>query len=1159
MVRYAKPAILDPDQIGSSHCAIEASAGTGKTYTLEHLIIQLILEGVPLEKILVVTFTRKATLELMARVREKLAELASLSADKIREGHPFWELTPERVVLLVDALMGFDRATISTIHGFCQQVLQDAAFEGGRLFQQEAVASEDAFDRAFTTLLRTDYSTRQKSLLAVALGTQGGVTGLRKLLQAAFKEAEGLDLPAFKDARSFLEAFPADLAQAFLDKRGSVRDGFPEGHTAIGNCLKAILERRDQSLVSDSPELFWADSEWLDKRLAALDKICLEGLEGDSATLSRAVAELVNFKAILVAAFLPPLREELLRYKTEEGLYDFDDMITLVAETLESPQGEGLVKRLRERFQVALIDEFQDTDHKQWGIFSKVFLDSPEGHRLFLVGDPKQAIYGFRGGDLPTYVSALKAITDQTGREPLSLDENFRSTQGVIQAYNAILQESDDVPFFSGANARHYQHPVTCGKPALRLTDAHGQDLPAIRVVDVPVGKEKARHTKLQAARVLAAALKETLATGRFGAPGDDQPELRCEDVFVLTQTLKEGKPIAQALKEVGIPSALYRQNGLFDGPEAEACRDILLAVEAPFDECRRAKALLGPFFGLSFAEAERARELPEGHPILTLLFGLRELAQQGRFGELFNRLISESGLSQRLLFLDESQRALTNLLHILELLQQEALGGHCTLADLAIQAQRWIDGQDRPSVEDSETQRLERQGGAVQILTMHKAKGRQGGAVQILTMHKAKGLQAPIVVLFGGTAKRKGGLIHRYHRGGQGERRAWLGSVKAAPAEVQGWISKEEQEEWERLAYVALTRAEAQLLLPRYIPGDDPPAPSGSFDATGNPKDALYRTLNLRLQALLGPAEAPRSQAGIERIPHNGERSSEANLPPEPWAVHLPSPLTPPDFQTLRQRGCPTWMFSYSGLQHGFERIGAEEVIFEETKEPTLPGGPTGGKKFGTQVHALLQRVVKESFKDVDLPTWMALPGTVASAEQAHLPAEGRADALRWAYQAMTLPIPLPNGETAALAEAEEWLREMDFMTPYPERADFLSGSIDLLFQTGGRTHVLDWKTNRLPDYDPAHLEATVQGHYLLQVKIYTLTTCRFLGIRDLTHYERAFGGIVYVFLRGLPEGGIWTCRPSWEEVQEWQRDLVALQPERLIPAHAGGERYVG
>ncbi|MDP2875524.1 MAG: UvrD-helicase domain-containing protein, partial [Holophaga sp.] len=177
MVRYPKPKLLD--HIGSSHCVIEASAGTGKTYTLEHLVIQLLLEGVALEKILVVTFTKKATLELMARIREKLAELRALSTDKVVDGQPFWELTPERVELLKKALLSFDRATISTIHGFCQQVLQDAAFEGGRLFKQEAIASEEAFDRAFTTLLRTHYATAQKGLLEVALRTQGGVSGLR--------------------------------------------------------------------------------------------------------------------------------------------------------------------------------------------------------------------------------------------------------------------------------------------------------------------------------------------------------------------------------------------------------------------------------------------------------------------------------------------------------------------------------------------------------------------------------------------------------------------------------------------------------------------------------------------------------------------------------------------------------------------------------------------------------------------------------------------------------------------------------------------------------------------------------------------------------------------------------------------------------------------
>ncbi len=1124
MVRYAKPELLE--HLGPSHCAIEASAGTGKTYTLEHLVIQLILEGVPLEQILVVTFTRKATLELMARVREKLAELVALRVDKAPEGSPFWDLTPTRVELLREALLGFDRATISTIHGFCQQVLQDAAFEGGRLFQQEAVASEEAFDRAFTTLLRTHYATEQKGLLEVALRTQGGLQGIRQLLQAALSESGGLDLPSFRDGRSCLEAFPADLAQAFLENPQRIQAAFPKGFKAIGSRLAELLQRREEALDSAFPEAFWLDTDWLkDKLLEDLGKIPQEGLEEEAGTLLRAMAAVGNFQGLLVAACLPPLQEELRRFKTEEGLYDFDDMITLVAETLQGPRGGGLVKRLRERFRVALIDEFQDTDRRQWEIFRRIFLDSPEGHRLFLVGDPKQAIYGFRGGDLPTYGAALEAVRERTGQEPLALDRNFRSTPGLIEATNAMFEAS----FFSEANADHYRHPVTCGRPSLRLTDREGRELPAIRTVDVPTGRAKARQTKLQAARALAAALQETLATGQFNGTGP-RKALRFEDVFVLTQTLKEGRPMAQALRELGIPSALYRQGGLFEGPEAEACRDILLAIESPLDECRRAKALLGPFFGLSFGEAERARELPEGHPILALLFGWRELAQQGRFGELFNRLVSESGLSLRLLFLEEGQRTLTNLLHILELLQQEALGCHCTLADLAIRVQRWIEGQDRPAAEDGDTQRLER----------------QGGAVQILTMHKAKGLQAPVVVLFGGRAKGKEGPIHRYHA--EGDRRAWVGPVKAAPAEVQAWIQQEQREEWERLAYVALTRAEAQLLLPRYVPGEEDPSPHGNFDKTGNPREGLYRVLNLRLQAPLGPAEEK-----IDRIPVGPWAPETPVAAPTPWTLALPTPWPRPDFEALRRRGCPVWMFSFSGLQQG---LGGEEAPSEEAREPVLPGGPKGGTKFGTQVHALLQRVDPTSFQGRDPASWMALPGSIALAEQ--LSPEDRPEALRWAYLAMTRPIPLPQGGTASLYQAEECLRELDFVTPYPERQDLLTGSMDLLFQAGGRTHVLDWKTNRLAAYDEAHLEEAVQGHYLLQVKIYALTTCRFLGIQDREAYERAFGGIVYVFLRGLPlEEGVWTYRPSWEELQGWERDLAALQPQRLIPAHAGGERH--
>jgi len=1135
MVRYPKPALLE--SLGTSHCAIEASAGTGKTYTLEHLIVQLILEEVPLENILVVTFTRKAALELSARVRAKLTELVELPAAAGGVPGPCWDLDEAGLERLRKAQMGFDRACISTIHGFCRQVLDDSAFEGGHLFQQESVASDEVFDRAFTTLLRTSFARDQRDLLEVALVNLGGrdtpLTTLRKLLRAALDEADHLDLPTFRDARSFLEAFPEGLAQAFLDDRDGFRSAFPEGQGAIAGLLARILERRREALASGRPESFWADGDWILKDKKGMAPLRGAALTGAAAQLGEAVAGLANFRAILVAAFLPPLRAELRRHKAEAGLYDFDDMISLVDEAMAGPQGPALVGRLRDRFQVGLIDEFQDTDRRQWSIFKRIFLDSGQGHRLFVVGDPKQAIYGFRGGDLPTYVEALGEITSRS-QAPLQLDRNFRSTAALIQAYNDLFRATEGEVFFSPDNAVHYHQEVTCGKPGLRLTGPGGEDLPAIRVVDVAVDGS-ARNVNYRAAAALARALEETLRDGCF--LGRPSPGLRPEDVYVLVSKAREGRIMAQALKARGIPCAVYRQDGLFDGPEAEACRDLLLAIASPFDEARRARALLGPFFGLSLAEAERARDLPEGHPILSRLFSWKDLAGKGRFGELFSRVVSDSGLSQRLLFLDPRQRVLTNLLHILELLQQKALSGHCTLADLAIQVQRWIDDVDRPATEDAETQRLER----------------KDGAVQILTMHKAKGLQAPVVVLFGGTTSGAGNSpLHRYHLGPAGARRAWIGPASAAPAGVQELIAKEEAEEGERLAYVAVTRAEAQLVLPRYIPGAEKSGPN--FEAGGNPKAGSYLAVNRRLQVLLGSQEAPRVHAGIERISEAVGPDAAAGPAAAPWIPVLPAPLPQPAFEDLRRRGRPVWLFNYTSLQKGRERARAEQGSFEEVKEYAPPGGPGGGRKFGTQVHALLERVDPASFAGLDFEAWLALPATAALAEGL-APAQRR-EALRWVHCAMALPLALPGGGTVVLAEAEELLRELDFLTPYPGRADFLNGSIDVLFRSGGRAYVLDWKTNRLDDFAPAALDAAVREHYLLQVMIYAVTACRFLGIGDAAHYEQAFGGIVYVFLRGLPEGGVWTLRPTWAELRDWEARLDALHPEQWIPIHAGGER---
>ncbi len=419
--------------------------------------------------------------------------------------------------------------------------------------------------------------------------------------------------------------------------------------------------------------------------------------------------------------------------------------------------------------------------------------------------------------------------------------------------------------------------------------------------------------------------------------------------------------------------------------------------------------------------------------------------------------------------------------------------------------------------------------------------------------MHKSKGLQAPLVVLYGGTSGARGGDVHRYHCEHWGPRRAWVGPVKLAPAGIQGLVEKEEAEEGERLAYVALTRAEAQVLMPRYVAGAEA---STNFDEEGNPKKGMYRAINRRLQALLGSQVDPRTAGGMARSAALENIPEPEGQPERPWTVPEPSPLIRPAFQALLERGRPLWTFNYTSLQKGMERSRVPAGVFEEIKELPPPGGPRGGKKLGTLVHAMLERVDPAGFIGLEPEAWLALPATQALAKG--LPREDRNPALRWVHHAMTRPLPLPGGGSVALYQAEEMLREMDFVTPYPGLQDFLNGSIDVLFQAGGRAHVLDWKTNHLQGYGPAALDAAVQTHYLLQVKIYSVTACRFLGIQDADHYERAFGGVVYVFLRGLPEEGVWTCRPTWEELRTWERDLEDLRPERWILAHAGGAHHV-
>jgi exodeoxyribonuclease V beta subunit len=1139
LFRVPKP-VAFPD-LEPKHWVLEASAGTGKTYTLEHLVVELVLEArLPLEQIVIVTFTEAAALELRRRIRGKLQELRDLREDRFEAGRAHWALDDGARALLDEALQAFDRTVISTIHAFCQKVLQDAAFENGRLFRQTRMAEGELFSEVFKAHLRAGFggTDGDRAFLEEALQATGSPEELEALLYGAWSARAALypDAQDLARARAAVRAFP----------RPDLRDT-EALRTAFGKSAKPILDRlalldpmlpslqasetlANWTIIVEN-DLFEKPSDkkkWLQ---ALWDSPLPDGPAARVRAGLQALKEaLPTVEGLIVHRLLPPLEAAMKVRKASEGLFDFNDMIDQVAEGVTHPE---LVARLRQRYKAALMDEFQDTDGRQWDIFRRVF-HGPE-HRLVLIGDPKQAIYDFRGGDLPTYLRASREILASGGRK-LVLTQNFRSSLALIQAVNAVL--TPEGGFFQAPN--EYPDPVTPGRPGTRLTGPGG-DLPPLRLLEVPATGAVGR-LRTRVAAGLAAVFRDLLDSGAVFHPGTSDPArpLQAGDLMVLTHTGAESRLMAQALREAGLPSAFFKADGLFQTREALELQDLLGAILWPDDPDARGRALLTRFFGFDLSEAEACLDLPAGHPVLARLERWRELALQRRYPRLFNALLEESGIVPRLLITERGDRALTNLNHLVEHLLSEATGAHLDPEDLFLRLRRWIHGEDLPAVEAEPG--------------IQRAEG-EAQAVRILTIHKAKGLEAPVVALFGGYGDSQSNTarIHRFHDA-QALRSAFLGSPGALPADIRHRVRSDAEREAERLLYVAITRPKVQLVLPLFTPGPEPPSARGSFDAEGHPKGP-HGLLNRRMKALRD-SEASPFAGWVAPLPPPVERAAACAvqaLPPRIEPLPIPAP---PDFAGLARRGRPLQLHSFTSLSKAFgeplraasreEESRADEVI---EPRPRPAGGLPGGTATGSALHELLERIPPGQTRRMTAEAW----------REAHLPLAAEclagqglnpslaAEALRLAWTALTTDVPLPGGATVRLDGLSRRLPEVAFQMPFPGHPDGLEGSLDLLFEWEDRLYVLDWKTNSLDggDYGPDALARTMATHYDLQVRIYTLATLAFAGIQDAAAFEARWGGAVYVFLRGLPSGGLWTHRPTWEDILAWRRELEALRIE--------------
>ena len=1166
---------------------IEASAGTGKTFTLATLATRLVVErGLRIGQVLAVTYTEAATQELRKRIRERL-QLALVLLDAAPADDAPAEAALTHALLqrhratsgesdaalrrrLRQAVLEIDLAAIFTIHGFCARVLREHALETGHGFDAPTLANE-----------RELHADTAADLWRLHAQDAAGNDDLAALWKGGYEDL-AKDLPALANAPVLLPAAIGNTGVeaarlAFLQAQASLQAAIREHGEGFFDALAAAIAADVMNRSSYKPErlaelrdwmrVFATDAERAGESHPTLEKLTAHALEKGTkvahkgkAPVSPISAEVERYLGALSQleqardqrriALLHRLRADarvrLALLKRQQRVQGYDDMIAGVADALDGPQGDALVRRLRAQYAVALVDEFQDTDARQWRIFERVFGNGSGEPALFLIGDPKQAIYGFRGGDVHTYLDAGRVATDAP---PLS--HNFRSRPAVLAAIAALYANAGDVVSADPAIRFHPVLPGDTRSDGDYLRD--GEPAPGLTLWQAPPptgndakGKPKthwrADESRAHATRTCAAAIHAVLRDARAGNATLDGRPVQPGDIAVLVRTHREATLVRQALALAGIPAVAAGKQSLFATSEAREWHVLLLALLHGGDDGRLRAALSTVLVGES-AQAIDALDAPvesgngDAHRHWQLQAQQwRDRLRSGGPLALVGALLAAS--AQRLLGLFDGERRVSNYLQLGELLQEaqrSALGLH-GLADWLGRAIARADADD-----DTQLLRLESDAQRVQIVTLHKSKGLEYPLVFLPFVGIGVGTPAPQPGKRVATHVEAGRALHWPLPAGSD---AW-NTAKAT------WIA-DQQAEGARLLYVGLTRARHALWI---ATGDFHAADKAPLAKMLQNADAL-RAAGIAFDATPPPAELPR-------------------LPPQSDAA------VPPARRVTRRLASDWWVHSFSQLSKAQAAAADAEDASAAATLP-VPGGNDepeaeadidtpvddrfdarfSGNRYGVALHAALEHLALAPGGFEAWRGWHA--GSDAPREHASdiadaLRQEGYGNdvlpdgiALTTHLVGQTLTVALPEGVRLCDLPMDQRQPEIEFQFALqPVRVDALlqllhahgvvrersgfglrqrleglmTGLIDLTYRHDGKWYVLDYKSNRLPAFDAATLQhAMTHSEYDLQALIYTLALHRWLRFRlgDASHgggydYARDFGGIRYVFCRGV------------------------------------------
>lgn len=1171
----------------SGHTIIEASAGTGKTYTISRLFIRFLLEyEYKPSSILIVTFTDAATQELRERIHSLLRETIDAFTSGVSTD-PFLvafinRLDPKKSLeILQNALHSFDTIAIHTIHGFCQRILFEYTFESGMTFGATIITDQTDLLREVTNdFWRRNFYHESDLFISYAIENGLSPQKLRDLISTIGKNALNLriipEITEFNTTNEeaiFLDHYK-QITDSWENNRGEIIQLLNSGNLRGIKYSAKIISEMIQSFdaMCKSP----VKSTSLFPKFVNFTQTCITGNTKKNCQvplhpffsqcetflqISENLQKLFERKSVAIKhRFCNLAIQELTGKKKIKGLLYFDDLLLNVYNALKSDNAPLLIESLRKSYKVALIDEFQDTDPIQYEIFSSIFAKPAP---MFLIGDPKQSIYSFRGADIFTYLKAFSKVDHR-----YTLSKNYRSDPGFLSALNTVFH----------CNKNPFIYDQIMFTDAIAGKDENSEKLYVNGVlqpnlnflfIDQNAPEFKGSDKTSAISKYIASKIYHLLTENTC----INSKKLSPSDIAVLVRTNNEAAAIQNALREHTIPSLIDSGGSVFETLEAIELEMLLRALLEPNRTDRIKAVLSSSLFGYNCIEIDNLTHDQRTFETLIHRFILyHDLWHEHGFAFMFRSFLSREKIRQRILSFHSGERKLTNILHLAELLhiQEQYTSGMIGLHSWLVE--KLTDSSTH--VPDEEILRLES----------------DRHAVQIVTIHKSKGLEYPVVFCpflwhnseISPARKNDPYLFHDPNNQNHP-------TMPIGPDEIEtyrGLAEKEILAENMRLLYVALTRAKSACYtvwgklnssessaLSYLLHGQDitdPFVSSIKARISTLPDDAIINTLSSLSN--LNPNIGLETSVNFEQGLFTEQNADPESLSFTQFQSEIPEQWRISSFTSLTKKAAAGEMPDYDSELYETVQLPIDETS-EEKNIFTFPSGSVAG----TFLHEILEKTDFEKYDKSSHNQFICERLHYYGFEEHWSGVIG--DLLHTIFNT---PLDQSNKLKLADINRQHCLKEVEFYFPLNEinpskistvltnssQTDlfsseycgdglnfspthgFIKGFIDLVFFWKDKFYLLDWKSNNLGSSHDAYRESNLteemkKSHYNLQYLLYTVALNRYLSLRYPGYkYNKHFGGVFYLFLRGMQtdsKTGIYYDLPRAEAIMELDKILIS------------------